>query len=91
LVAVAFLFISVGILLDGLRRIHKVLNEGETISKFYILWIALAYLTEVVLFVFSFSKKIGLSEWIKYSYVVDIAFVFANATLVTVFYRLSVD
>ena len=79
-------------MIDGLRRIVKVLNEGETISKVAIVAIALAYLTGIVSFlVLCFNNFSGSNLLFETSYVTVIAVVAGNATLATVLYRLGLD
>ncbi len=92
LVCVLTLLLSVGFLIDGFIRMVKVLSEGECINRKLIAVISFAYFAEAFQFlVFIFQRHKTVDSITRSSYVVDIFFTIANATLATVLYQLGVD
>ena len=92
LVCVITLITAVIFLLDGFRRMVKVLNQDECINRRFIIVISFAYLVEALQFVALLSlKKPSFHTVISWSYVIDILFAIGNSTLATVVFRLGVD
>lgn len=91
-VCVVTLFISIIFLIDGFRRMNKVLTEGECINRKLVILISLTYLLIAVYYVVVIANtSLTLNQFINQGYYLVVVYVTATTTLATVVYKLGVD